>query len=101
MVVPESGETQQSVCEAAGGPTETDMHVSDQEDLGLLLQVKKGTTDAYLKLLHACDAEYMNPSVSPQAPTELQGRQFKRDRAHADARHLFIRENLSSRCSRR
>lgn len=29
MVVPESGETQQSVCEAAGGPTEADVYVSD------------------------------------------------------------------------
>lgn len=40
MVVPEPGETQQSVCEAVGGPTETDMYVSDQEDLRLLLQVQ-------------------------------------------------------------
>lgn len=40
MVVPEPGETQQSVCEAVGGPTETNLHVSDQEDLGLLLQVQ-------------------------------------------------------------
>ena len=52
MVVPESGETQQSVCEAAGGPTETNMYVSDQEDLRLLLQVKTGTMDVYLKLLY-------------------------------------------------
>ncbi len=50
MVVPEPGETQQSVCEAFGGPTETDMYVSDQEDLRLLLQVqyfKKQITDSY------------------------------------------------------
>lgn len=40
MVVPEPGETQQSVCEAVGGPSETDMFVSDQEDLRLLLQVQ-------------------------------------------------------------
>lgn len=50
MVVPEPGETQQSVCEAFGGPTETDMYVSDQEDLRLLLQVqyfKKQIIDSY------------------------------------------------------
>lgn len=40
MAVPEPGETQQSVCEAVGGPTEADMHVSDQEDIRLLLQVQ-------------------------------------------------------------
>lgn len=40
MVVPEPGETQQSVCEAAGGPTETNMYVSDQENPRLLLQVQ-------------------------------------------------------------
>lgn len=43
MVMPEPGETQQSVCEAAGGPTdkhETNMYVSDQADLRLLLQVQ-------------------------------------------------------------
>lgn len=39
MVVPELGETQQSVCEAVDWPAETNMYVSDQEDLGLLLQV--------------------------------------------------------------
>lgn len=39
MVVPEFGETQQSVCEAVGWPTEADMYVSDQEALRLLLQV--------------------------------------------------------------
>lgn len=40
MAVPEPGETQQSVCEAVGWPTEADMYVSDQEDLRLLLQVQ-------------------------------------------------------------
>lgn len=40
MAVPESGETQQSLCEAAGGLTEADMYVPDQEDLRLLLQVQ-------------------------------------------------------------
>jgi len=40
MVVPEPGETQQSVCETVGGPTKTDMYISDQEDLRLLLQVE-------------------------------------------------------------
>ncbi len=40
MVVSEPGETQQSVCEAVNRPAETNMYVSDQEDLGLLLQVQ-------------------------------------------------------------
>lgn len=40
MAVPEPGETQQSVCEAVDGPTETNMYVSNQEDLRLLLQVQ-------------------------------------------------------------
>lgn len=40
MAVPESGETQQSLCEAVGGRTEADMYVPDQEDLRLLLQVQ-------------------------------------------------------------
>lgn len=40
MVVPEFGEIQQPICEAFGGPTATNMSVSDQEDLRLLLQVQ-------------------------------------------------------------
>lgn len=44
MVVPEFGETQQSVCEAVDWPAEADMYISDQEDLRLLLQVQ------YLKM---------------------------------------------------
>lgn len=40
MVVPEPGETQQSVCEAAHRPKERYMYVSNQEDLRLLLQVQ-------------------------------------------------------------
>ena len=44
MVMPESGETQQSVCEAVGGATEADMYVSDQDDLRLLLQVMSSKT---------------------------------------------------------
>ena len=38
--MPELGETQQSVCEAIGGPPEANLYVSDQKDLGLLLQVQ-------------------------------------------------------------
>lgn len=40
MVMPESGETQQSLCEAVGWSTERDLYVPDQEALGLLLQVQ-------------------------------------------------------------
>lgn len=51
MAVPEPGETQQSVCEAVGGPTEADMHVSDQEDIRLLLQVQTMKTNNKLTFL--------------------------------------------------
>lgn len=40
MAVPEPGEIEQSVCEAVGRPSETNLYFSDKEDLGLLLQVK-------------------------------------------------------------
>lgn len=40
MAVPEPGEIEQSVCEAVGRPSETNMCFPDKEDLGLLLQVK-------------------------------------------------------------
>lgn len=39
MVESEPGETQQSVCLIVVESSETDVYISDQEDLGLLLQV--------------------------------------------------------------
>lgn len=51
MAVPEPGETQQSVCEAVGGLTEADLHVSDQEDIRLLLQVHTLKTNDKLTCL--------------------------------------------------
>lgn len=39
MVMPEPGEAQQSVCEAVSWAAETNVYVSDQKNLGLLLQV--------------------------------------------------------------
>lgn len=52
MVMPEPGETQQSVCEAVGGPTETNMYVSDQADLRLLLQVQYSEKQMFSCWMH-------------------------------------------------
>lgn len=40
MVMPEPGETQQSVCEAVEQSPEADMCISDQKNPGILLQVR-------------------------------------------------------------
>lgn len=39
MAVPELGEIEQSVCEAVGRPSETNLYFSDKANPGLLLQV--------------------------------------------------------------
>lgn len=51
MAVPEPGEIEQSVCEAVGRTSETNLYFSDKEDLGLLLQVKYFGKKKILRLL--------------------------------------------------